>query len=623
MKDNLKFSLDAYWYSTLCEQVHLQNSGMSTKLYGQKWRGLEWNEWSEILHTPSVAILRKIVEQYSQAPSSDPSSNPEKIQLIERAMQVLDSQTPEVNNEQIKQIFTNDTIPAPTAYQEPHTTPKNPPIPPPASKSLKPNPGSEMISPWSIITSYLKSMHLQRICQMIAIFLREEYHQSSCLEMGHEPYLPISHVAGGLTVSTTPELNSCLNVGAPKIAFLQVEIPSKLNERQLYRFREKGQPVPYRGRGPVWRKNSCAVDCCVVAARLLNLGITTADRASQTREDWLKTLTPLEEHFLRIVGMPWETISNSTCIEVRDEFYKSLLLVMNSPTMTKQFQIGSFFSATAIWRVCTSSMRQFAFSDCRHSECTACNNTLPRGAPRPNVNQDILLDSLTDDMKGAGERHEWSLLINNYFGNRLKKCNKCGQNTRMERRRVYGSLPPRLVVSPSPEYRSGAIGTDSHHMTIKYEDSNGNPQEAIYRWLGGIFRARMHFRLYWIDEKNGEHNHQMMIYDGQLLEGSIIGSIKPREPKQKVPGHWAKETDMLFYERIDLLNPEKLHSTAELIKSSIDAIVGRLGEAQQLGQTTKAKTPDGASKQHDGEKRKSDEMLGESKQMSIEKKFKE
>lgn len=214
------------------------------------------------------------------------------------------------------------------------------------------------------------------------------------------------------------------------------------------------------------------------------------------REDWLKALTPLENHFLRMIAMPWESISDSTCIGVIDEFYKSLLNAMNRPTMTKQLQRGRFFTATTIWRGCTSRTQQFAFSDCQHSECTACNNRLPKGAPQPNVNQDLVLESLTDDMKEAGERPGWSQLINRYFDNRLRKCGKCGQTTKMERRRVYGNLPPRLVVSPSPEYRTGTIGDDSHRITIKDEDSNGNPQEAIYHWLGGIFRAKMHFRLY-------------------------------------------------------------------------------------------------------------------------------
>lgn len=65
-----------------------------------------------------------------------------------------------------------------------------------------------------------------------------------------------------------------------------------------------------------------------------------------------------------------------------------------------------------------------------------------------------------------------------------------------------------------------------------------------------------------------------MIYDGQLLGGSIIGSVEPRGLNQKTPDYWAKETDMLFYERIDMLNLERLRSTVELIKSSVDIIAG-------------------------------------------------
>lgn len=552
---------------------------MSRNIVGQQWRGLKRDEWFEIMDRSTVVGLQNIVDTYSQEPSLDSHQNLDKIHLMEQVMQVLDKRTPELSNEQIMQIFAKKYSCPPN---KDHTSIAEVKESVPTLNSSKvndvvgpPKAGTTVgtTSSLAVIRSYLKSMHHQRIRRVLASFLQEEYHQSSSLEKGYSPYLPPS--AGGRTVSTLVDLDLCL-VAGEQIMELRIEIPPKWSERQLYFFSQNGGTVAYRGRGPSWHKNSCAIDCCLVAARLLNIGITKSDRGTLARDDWLKNLTPLEEHFLRMAGMPWEKFPKSTCINKRDEFYESLLQVMNTATRKQKLQNGSFFAATAIWRQCTSKMQQFAFQDYRLSECTACKHKLPRGSPKPTVNQEIALDVLTDDMKKSEANPSWSQLINKYFDKQLRKCGKCGQKAKVDRRRVYGNLPLRLVVLPGAEYRSGAIGTDSDRMSIKYEDSNGHLQEATYRWLGGIFRADLHFRLYWTDEKQGEGTYRMMVYDGQLLDGSIIGSILPKELKQKVPEYWAKETDMLFYERIDLLNPERLQSTAEVLKTDIDIIVGKL-----------------------------------------------
>lgn len=96
-------------------------------------------------------------------PSSDPLSKSARISLIERAMQVLDSQTLELNNEQIKQIFTKNTLPAPDTGKESHPNPRNAVRPPPVPISSEADAAPKTISPWPIISNYLKSIHLQRI----------------------------------------------------------------------------------------------------------------------------------------------------------------------------------------------------------------------------------------------------------------------------------------------------------------------------------------------------------------------------------------------------------------------------------------------------------------------------
>lgn len=552
---------------------------MSRNIYGQQWRGLQWADWLDTIQNLTLANLKNIIKKYSQEPSADLFNSSDRIYLIEQTMRILDKQVPALDNKQIKQIFINSTLSTSNIDEKSSLVNHN------ARPKQTPGSRSPEVDAAAVITSYLKSMHLQRMRQTLSFFLKQEYNQSTCLEKGKEPYLPVSRVIGGLTISTATDLESSLKSEPRKIAQLRVVFPAQYKERQLYFFHSKGQPFAYRGRGPIWDKNSCAIDCCLVVARLLNLGITTADRGLLARDDWLKSLMPLERHFLQMTGLPWENISNSVCIKIRNAFYESLLNVMNKSTKTQTLQIGSFFQATAIWKECTSNMQQFSFSDCRHSECTACKHQIPKGSPRPNLNQDLVVDGLTDDMKKDRVKLNWPQLIKNYFDSRLGSCRKCGRTTKVERRRVYGKLPPRLVVLPSPDYRDAAIGVNSHSITIEYEDSEGNLQKAIYRWLGGIFRANFHFRVYWTDEKQGEDTGRMMIYDGQLLDGSIIGSVNPRGLERKVPEHWGKETDMLFFERIDLLNSERFRNTASLLKSDIELIERNVLETRQKTQT--------------------------------------
>lgn len=220
-------------------------------------------------------------------------------------MQILDKQAPALDNEQIKQIFINGALSVPNLDE------KSSPVNPKARPIQTPGSRSPEVDAAAVITSYLKSMHLQRMRQTLSFFLKQEYNQSTCLEKGKEPYLPVSRVIGGLTISTATDLESSMKSEPRKIAQLRVVFPPQYNERQLYFFHNKGQPLAYRGRGPIWHKNSCAIDCCLVVARLLNLGITTADRGLLARDDWLNSLTPLERHFLQITGLPWENFSNS------------------------------------------------------------------------------------------------------------------------------------------------------------------------------------------------------------------------------------------------------------------------------------------------------------------------
>lgn len=386
----------------------------------------------------------------------------------------------------------------------------------------------------------------------IRSFLRTAYHQSWQLEPDFPHYLPVQPISGGQTIVSDAALQNLLgHVGSPRITSLQILSHITSTGLQNYEFSENGLFHPYRGRGPFWQNNSCALDCVIVAARLLSIGITVEDRGDASRSEWLKNLAPLERNFIGLTSVPWEGISNPDSVTVRDHFLDNYLNEFKKNNAQRPIKKGGFLSVLALWRLCTPSMRQFCFWTRKQTLCSKCNAST--GAI-PSLLNDVALPQLTDSVRARfGNRPTMSQLLNLNLSTIMRNCpaERCGGNkTRKVWSAISGDLPARLVVTPDSSYRDVENAT-SRRLGIEYHELGGRRNTAFYRWLGGIYNLNNHYRLYWTDCKPNDDSEKYMVYDGMKLGGSILGGVAPGNSNTKVPPYWCQGTDVLFYERIE------------------------------------------------------------------------
>lgn len=414
----------------------------------------------------------------------------------------------------------------------------------------------------------------------------------------------------GLTVYTAEAFMAALRyahpVGTgPEVSFVKMVSsgsPAK------YRFADDGGKFPFRGRGPVWKHNSCAVDTCVVAGMFLNAGSTTADKGTETRASWTASLAALQRAFLDAINSDWKSISSEESINLRDVFLDTYIRAINSTrtpeTKTPVLQKGNFMPAVTVWELSTMNFHQFTFLTKRFlNVCKSCGART--GPPEADIRESSVAIELKKDEQKQTPPPTFERLLRNYFGyTPLKDCGICkAEGTRFRRRLIIGDLPPRLVVQPHVDMRH-MPGYASDEVSFDYEDLDGTERHATYRWLGGIYLYNQHYRTYWNDSKVGDKRKLLRLYDGQHDGGIIIGGIEPRssDPEDTdqriIHEDWENGTDLLFYERTD--NPV-VESVCAIVQKAADAL-GKQGDGGKQGD-------DG--KQEDDGKQKDDGNQGD------------
>ena len=351
----------------------------------------------------------------------------------------------------------------------------------------------------------------------------------------------------------------------------------------------EGDPHRYLGRGPVWEKNSCPVDVCIVAGWFLEAGSTVADRGSQDRETWLASLTSVQTAFLTVLRTDFNHLQPKASADARDAFLNAYLLSANrilgrdSPRSARPLRRGQFFSATNVWDLSTTNFHQFSFA-CRYrSTCQNCS--------RSTDGDNIAHSSVSIDLRPGEEEQDPPLdfrtLLGRYFQNSTgRPCRVCKSQT--DRRRIItGDLPPRLVVQPHPNLRD-MPGSTNDNVDVEYMGEDLQVHRAAYSWIGGIYLRNNHYVLFWRDGEPGDGSRTVRLYDGRNPDeepGLIIGGIAPAHPQpgeRIVPRIWERGAELLFYERVD--NP---------IKDNLNALMRRaLGLARTKGAKSGAGTKD-------------------------------
>lgn len=512
--------------------------------YGRKWRGFPWSHWKMLVNRPTMANLRALIETHNQKSELAFPRKLMKRNMVEMAMATLDEHVPRLNNEQVEEAFRSVGL----SQHNPHFG-KNPQ-------------GYIFVVDNLIKSDKIRLPHIDEVETAVWRFLQAVHRQDCRLAESCDSYLPALPLSGGHVIDSRASLRR-----KPNLRISSLKVRTTVG-RDGYVFSRSGQDFPYRGRGPIWKNNSCALDCVIVAARLLNLGRTVADIWDQHLPDWHKSLPSLVDHFIRLAAQSWEDLDDQPSYDLRRTFLTDFLSIYNGPNNSNPTKIGDFLPATAIWTLCTGGIMQMSFLTGTFSGCLKCPGKFRDTVP-PNTNQVIYLPQLSNKTKKlVGKRPSMEKLLTFFFSIQKRKCMECnapGVTVKKSRNAVYGSLPPRLVVFPDRDYRDVDGATDAN-IRIRYTASAGDETEAMYRWLGGIYQAGNHYRLYWNDcDPNENELGSLMLYDGMILDGSILGGVVPDNIAAKVPRDWSKGADILFYERTDH-NATLLHHAAELVK---------------------------------------------------------
>lgn len=428
---------------------------------------------------------------------------------------------------------------------------------------------------------------------------------------GYRYLLPVQNLGANKTIVEGKAFKLLLDdKNDPGILSIQSEfIQRQVPETHAYQCSRIGYPLPYRGRGPEWFQNSCHVDCCIVAARLMSVGQVKADLLEQFRPNELKDLTPFQKCFRDILALPWEMFTRETNVRRRHGFLDRYYA--RRAELQKGGEKGSMQAANDSWQICAEGFGQFEYAVHKQTSCDKCSYV--SHAPANQTKTGVLeFDAPNIAYWRGQERDNITGLFRKHFnarpfrgGCKQKGCGGQALRTRI----IHGELPQRLVLptptippvkagqSPIPKDRDVA-GATSNLIAITYPTATGQ-EIAHYRWLGGIYEHKMHFRLYWSDRNSGD-GENLIVYDGTKLQGSIIGGVPPRDPHNAVPPPWSQGCDVLFYERI---YPEKAHLNGEAIRAKIDDILNqeqlsgpKRRRTEELDQSSRKKIRNGGSR---------------------------
>ncbi|PWY94590.1 hypothetical protein BO94DRAFT_610007 [Aspergillus sclerotioniger CBS 115572] len=321
----------------------------------------------------------------------------------------------------------------------------------------------------------------------------------------------------------------------------QVKLAQDPKATYNLRLATDGYTYPYRGRGPEWCNFSSAVDCAIVAGRLLDAGSTNIDRK---RQGWQDRFTDVEKAFIEATDVNWDVLISEESVSHRDRFLHFLL-----PDPSADAQQESIETLRDIWNTCTQNFDQFRLTytetrspcKCDASEVTkvSCESTSVRPCGPPSGHENMEMQDV---------------LSRDFSRQRYRRCEWCGKNLVAYSRR-YQKLPLRLAVELPP-----GIFVHSHtqDLTFTYRDEQERQYKVTYRWLGGIYCDDSQMRLFWTDAKRGEHDNtgSLRMYDSREISGLIVGGIAPADLTDRVPEkYWrGKQVPLLFYERI--MNPD-------------------------------------------------------------------
>lgn len=368
----------------------------------------------------------------------------------------------------------------------------------------------------------------------------------------------------------------------------------------------------YRGRGPTGDGGFdgvlyCALDCALVAARLLDAGCTKADRANPY---WHRMLSDLEKTFLELVWRNWgddldKHIFYPAPKQLRDSLsehaatlkHKIIEDLKTGQTVANKRPIKS------VWESCTKSFGQFLVRYDQHSKhhypCGSSNEPTSSSArciPLKANRRDPSKNTIEAQMAGFFTDNYWT------------KCDGCerlakeegypqeGDRTNatkghIETQRRFHELPLRLAFMTDPNAWPGSH--TASNIVINYRDWNDKCERATYRWLGGIYPIEQHnccrYVVFWNDHERYETDYgKFRKYDAQIIRGlSSMGNDSERVPLSDLQ---RGQPALLFYEQV--VNPPQnyIQEVQDAITRSMESVHQSESVTTPAGNQTSSRT---------------------------------
>ena len=582
--------------------------------------GSDFDEW---LKRGKIVGIKAVIDYYG-APNSY-RYNDKKEVLMRMAWAVLHSTNPPPPRTDVEALIAGGAIPSlPTPAETPPTGPPVPPgsnapstgppvapgsNAPPTGPPVPPGPNAPRYGVFTVNKAPLNpeldggiQLTSSPFADKLASLLQKHFHRTPepsvapTVEEGPAPGKDISDDPSAVQLQDIYDNEHDPNVTSVKLHFLNLAA-------HIYEIDPRGREYAFRGRGPVWRNNSCAFDCVIVAARLLGVGRLRADTGSTPANEWAQQ--DFHRHCLAAFHRRWEILKEAQSIAHRDIFAN--LAVTHTPSASP---LGQYQRVGDLWTNCTVMANQFSFNQFLRSFCTSCRQQTSL-RPLPEDAEEVPAGNVQREVQFVhGSEGPMQQLLQRHFGTPDPSsihadCTRpaAGTTSLIRRMRVIRTdgLPVRLVVRPASSYRN-ISGSTNDNITFNYWTLEGKilsdgeragqweqgalqQRKVTYRWLGGIYHRGSHFRVYWQDSDYATSSGNVKIYDGMRASGAIIGEIPPSAPESKVPSAWADGTDCLFYERINEDNRTQIMEEANHICSETMAGRSKFDLMNNAGQT--------------------------------------
>ncbi|KAI9876117.1 MAG: hypothetical protein M1830_007310 [Pleopsidium flavum] len=297
--------------------------------------------------------------------------------------------------------------------------------------------------------------------------------------------------------------------------------------------------------------NSCAIDCLVMAVKLLGIGCFASDRGGLSLPDWERLLNPCTREIQQLLLSDVTSIDTETLLRNKMPFFDACITATTSQTCKSSYL--TLQSLEDLWsNIYANVPSPFRLSVVGHGRCFQCqyqyeldgpdshqstHHVVSLWMPRARVSVVGLLARLfaprdCHDQKGAPRP-------------------QCKNSHPIDQLHWHAEhdLPDVLSLIHGSWYHYGQ--STPRAVSFKYERTDGKVVQATYRWLGGIYfhPLRNHYKVYWRCDKE-QDGTWLLEYDSSSQSNMVQVPAASDDPDDMIPSEWWKKGALVFMERV-------------------------------------------------------------------------